>query len=148
MLTRFGDFDSALGLMDELRRRMDRIWEEFEPDQSPWTLSSAAWPRVNVFDAGSNLVLTADVPGMSEKDISVSLQDDALSVSGQRRSDAPAGYVAHRHERGAVKFARSFYLPCKVNAEQVAASVKDGVLTITLRKAPEAQPRQITVRAQ
>jgi HSP20 family protein len=148
MLTRFGDFDTALGLMDELRRRMDRVWDDFEPDDAPWTLSSATWPRINVFDAGANLVLKADVPGMSDKDLSVSLQGDTLSISGERKQDAPTGYVAHRQERGAVRFARSLYLPCKVNAEQVSAAVRDGVLTITLHKAPEAQPRQITVRAQ
>jgi HSP20 family protein len=148
MFTRFGDLDRTLALMDELRRRMDRVWDDFDGGLSPAVSPSAAWPRINVFDAGSNLLLRADVPGMSDKDLQISLHSDSLSVSGERKADAPEGYSVHRQERTAVKFARSFTLPCKVNAEQAAASVRDGVLTITLPKAPEAQPRKISIRAQ
>ena len=59
----------------------------------------------------------------------------------------PSGYTAHRRERAPVQFARSFALPCKVDIEKTAAVIKDGVLTVTMAKAPEAQPRQIQVQA-
>jgi HSP20 family protein len=155
MLSRFSDFENAFALMDELQRRMDRIWEDVDPSWRSWqpasptsrSLSASAFPRINLFDAGSNLVLKADVPGLSEKDVQVTLSDGGISLSGERKVVAPEGYSAHRQERSQVRFSRSMTLPCKVNPEQTTASVKDGVLTITLAKAAEAQPRQISVRA-
>jgi HSP20 family protein len=53
----------------------------------------------------------------------------------------------HRQERHAIKFAKSLSLPCQVNTEKVAAQVKDGLLTVTVEKSKEAQPRQITIKA-
>jgi HSP20 family protein len=153
MLSRLTDFDRTFDVLDELRRQMDRVWNDYDgawgstrtPTQ---TLSGATWPRFNVLDAGSNLLVTADVPGMTEKELEVSLEDGVLTVAGERKPFAPEGYAAHRRERAALRFARSVALPVKVDAERTTATVKDGVLTITLAKAPEARPRQIAVRAQ
>jgi len=154
MLPRFGDLESTFALMDELRRRMDRVWDEVDPSwqgaSSPGSraLSASAFPRINLYDGGSQLVLKADVPGLSEKEVQVALNDAGVSISGERKVVAPEGYSAHRQERSNVKFSRSLTLPCKINPDQTTASVKNGVLTVILAKATEAQPRQITVRAQ
>ena len=153
MFSRFGDASSDFALLDEFRRRMDRVWEEMDSSSS-WSgtsngriPSSSAWPRLNLYDEGSNLVLKADVPGMSEKDVQVTLNESGLSISGERKVEPPEGYSAHRQERTSVSFSRSLTLPCKVNPEQTQAQVKNGVLTVTLAKAPEAQPRQIAVQS-
>jgi HSP20 family protein len=153
MFPRFSDFENTVLLMDELRRRMDRVWEDVDPSwhgapATPGSLSASAFPRVNLFDAGSHLVLTADVPGLSEKDVQVTLNGTSLSISGERKVVAPEGYSVHRQERTHVRFSRSLTLPCTVNPEQTTATVKDGILTITLTKSAEAQPRQIAVRGQ
>jgi HSP20 family protein len=153
MLSRLTDFDRTFDVLDELRRQMDRVWNDYDgtwgltrgPAQ---TLSTATWPRFNVLDGGANLLVTADLPGLTEKDLEVSLEDGVLTVAGERKGLAPEGYTAHRRERADVRFARSIALPFKVDAEKTSATVKDGVLTITLAKAPEARPRQIAVRAQ
>jgi len=152
MFSRFGDVSRDFALLDEFRRRMDRVWEDMDSSWSGTTLSarthaSSAWPRLNLYDEGSNLVLKADVPGLSEKDVHVTLNESGLSISGERKVSAPEGYSAHRQERTSCGFSRSLALPCKVNPEQTQASVKNGVLTVTLAKAPEAQPRQIAVQA-
>ena len=152
MFSRFGEASRDFALLDEFRRRLDRVWEDMDPS---WPASSSnarapsfsAWPRVNVYDGGSNLVLKADVPGLSEKDVHVTLNESGLAISGQRTVAPPEGYSAHRQERSNFSFSRSLTLPCKVNPEQTQASVKNGVLTVTLAKAPEAQPRQIAVQA-
>ncbi|HMI84963.1 MAG TPA: Hsp20/alpha crystallin family protein [Polyangiaceae bacterium] len=149
MLRQLGEFDRTFSMLDELRRRMDRMWEDWDADEPGFStqLSSAqAWPRVNVFDTGSNLVLKADVPGVNEKDLHISINQGALSISGERKHDAPQGYAVHRLERGAVNFSRAFSLPIPVDADKTTATIKDGVLTITLAKAPEAQPRKIGVQ--
>jgi HSP20 family protein len=152
MFSRFGDASRDFALLDEFRRRMDRVWEDIDPSwtaspSNARTHSSSAWPRVNLYDEGSNLVLKADVPGLSEKDVHVTLNESGLSISGARKVAPPEGYSAHRQERSSFSFSRSITLPCKVNPEQTQASVKNGVLTVTLAKAPEAQPRQIAVQA-
>lgn len=153
MLSRLTEFDRTFDVLDELRRQMDRVWNDYDgswglartPTQA---LSAATWPRFNMADAGTELVVTADVPGLTEKELGVSLEDGVLTVSGERRAVAPEGYTVLRRERGELRFARSVALPFKVDPEKTAASLKDGVLTITLAKAPEARPRQIAVRVQ
>ena len=147
MWTRFGSFDQELSVFDELRRRLDRVWDDFEPDSPATWPATAAWPRVNAFDAGQTLVLEADVPGMTQKDLRLTVNESTVTLEGERKNDAPEGYSVHRQERGGYKFSRSFTLPYKADAERCEATVKDGVLTIKLPKAKEAQPRQISVRA-
>jgi HSP20 family protein len=152
MFSRFGDASRDFALLDEFRRRMDRVWEDIDPSwptnpSNGRTHSSSALPRVNLYDGGSNLVLKADVPGLSEQDVHVTLNESGISISGERKVTPPEGYSAHRQERSSFSFSRSLSLPCKVNPEQAQASVKNGVLTVTLAKAPEAQPRQIAVQA-
>jgi len=82
------------------------------------------------------------------QDVEITLNEAGLPLSGERKVAPPEGYSAHRQERGHLKFSRTLQLPCKVNPDQASANVKNGVLTITPAKAAEAQPRQITVRAQ
>lgn len=156
MLTRFSPFDRALSTfaqLDEWRRLMDRAFEDpgsgFLPAGSfedPWSLSEATWPRVTSYDTGSSLVFTAEVPGMSDKDLQIQVENDVLTLSGERRATVPKGYTAHRRERGAVSFTRSFTLPVKVDVDKINASLKDGVLTLEMPKMPEAQPRRIAIR--
>lgn len=153
MLTRFDDLDRTFAMMDQLRRRMDRLFDDYEPRRGRgaeeaermWT---GRFPRVNFTENAASLVLEADLPGLSEKDVQLTIHQDVLSLSGERRSDVPQGYVVHRQERAPVKFARTFTLPCKVDPEKSTAAIKNGVLTVTLAKAAEAKPRQIAVKAQ
>lgn len=161
MFTRFSDLERTFAAMEEARRRMGRFFGDYY-DDSGWPRAAlsdnvaglfgsqfrAAWPEVNFFDKPSALVLIAEVPGLSEKDLNIAINQDVLSLSGERKQDAPAGYAVHRQERLPVKFSRSFKLPCKVDLDKVTATAKDGILTITMPKAPESQPRQITVKAQ
>jgi HSP20 family protein len=162
MMTRFGDVDRTFAVMDELRKRMDRMFDEydarwafptprgsfFEPfEGAGQSRVVATWPRISVHDTGSALVLLAEVPGMKESDLKLEVNQEVLSFSGERKAEVPEGYALHRRERAPVKFARTLALPCKIDAEKATAILKDGLLTLTLPKAPEAQPRQINVKA-
>jgi HSP20 family protein len=152
MLTRFDDFDRTFATMDRLRRRMDRLFEELEPDpgrgRDVERMWSGRFPRVTFAETGESLVLEADLPGLAEKDVQLSIHQDVLTLSGERKPDAPQGHYVHRQERAPVRFSRSFALPSKVDPEKSTATLKNGVLTITLSKARDAQPRQIAVKAQ
>jgi HSP20 family protein len=150
MLTRWNpnwnEFDEMFSAMNNLKAYMDHTFEDaFVGRAVADRTVGGVWPRANVIDAGATMLVTAEVPGLSEKDIHLTLNQDVLTVSGQRKVEAPAGYSAHRQERAAVNFSRSFALPCRVNPEGTSASVKNGILTVTLEKAAEAMPRQITV---
>jgi HSP20 family protein len=152
MMTRFDDLNRTLATMNQLHRRMDRLFEELEPgaslDSDVERMWSGRFPRASLHDAGATLVLTADVPGLGEKDVQLTIHQEVLSLSGERKQDVPQGYYVHRQERAPVKFSRSFALPCKVDPDASTAALKNGVLTVTLAKAAEAKPRQITVTAQ
>lgn len=161
MMTRISDVDRTFAAMDELRRKMERVFDDyegrgnhgparaafFEPFDFGQSRPVATWPRLAVYDTGSALTLYAEVPGLKESDIKIEIAQDVLSLSGERKADAPEGYAVHRRERAPVKFARSLTLPCKVDVEKASATVTDGVLTLTLPKVAEAQPRQIAVKA-
>lgn len=148
MFTRWEDIDRSLDFVEVLRRRMDRLFDEFGAVPNGVVRGAASWPQVQFWDDGAQLKLTAEVPGLSEKDIKLTVNHDTLALEGERKTEVPKGYSVHRQERVPVRFARSFSLPCKVDAEKVQALIKNGVLTVTLPKAPEAQPRQITVQNQ
>jgi HSP20 family protein len=150
MLTRWSNFERSFAILDELQRRMNHLFDEFDGGRWPaaydWRMST--WPPTNLFDNGKELVLLAEVPGLSEKDIQITGNHEMLTLSGERKPDVPERYSVHRQERKAVKFSRSFTFPCKVDLEKTSASVKNGVLTVSLPKAAEAQPKQITVKAE
>jgi HSP20 family protein len=150
MLSRLTDFNDSFDLLDELRRQMDSVWGDWGSARAPAparSFAAAGFPRLNLFDTGAELVVEADVPGMTDKDFEITLHDGLLTLAGERKVLAPEGFAPRRQERAGYKFSRSVALPTKVDPEKTIATVKDGVLTITLAKAPEARPRQIAVKA-
>jgi HSP20 family protein len=140
MLRRLTDYERPLDLFSELRRQMDQVWEDFD------TGAQAQYEALRVRDAGANLVVEADLPGVPEKAVDLTLADNVLYVTAERKLAAPEGYAPRRQERASFRFSRSLALPVKVDPEKVTATVKDGVLTVTLAKAEEARPRQIQVK--
>ncbi len=147
MLSRFQDFDNTFALMDQLRRRMDHLFGDYEAGRFSNFIEASSLPRLNVYDTPEAIVLKAEVPGLGEKDIQLSLDDDVLTISGVRKTDIPEGYSVHRRERSAYKFSRSLSLPCKVDAEKCSATVKNGELTLTMPKMPEAKAKTIAIKA-
>ena len=150
-LTRWSDFDRDFGrsvlALDQLRRRFDEMFRDF--DQAGGAAGGYAdnlWPRINLYDSGTELDMIAAVPGLSEKDLRIDATGDVVTISGERKLEPPEGYAVLRQERGDVHFSRSFALPCQVDVEKTTATVKNGMLSIRLAKVPEAQPRSIAVK--
>jgi HSP20 family protein len=141
-----GDLDRTVSELDSLRREMDRVFNDF--GRAPGRARAQArgsWPRIELADMGSALLLTAEVPGLTDKELKIQVDQSTLTLQGMRRVEAPQGYDVHRRERAAYEFTRSFTLPVKVDADLAKATLKNGLLTLTLPKAPEVQPRQIKV---
>ena len=103
-------------------------------------------PAVDLYHDKDSVTLRAELPGMKKEDIHVSLHEDVLTLSGERRQEKQHDEKgALRSERFFGKFERRFTLPVRVDASRVAASYEDGILTVALPKAEEAKPRQIDV---
>ena len=149
MLVRFNDrrgfpvFGASRGLpVASLRRELDRLFGDWERAPS---FAGPSTPTVSVADTGEALTLRAELPGLGEKDVEVSVTANALTIKAARKVQAPEGYTAHRAERQGFSFTQSYELPARIDPDKVQASLKQGVLTLTLPKAVEAQPKRVTV---
>lgn len=140
-----GDFDTAFGMLNQLRRQMDRTFDEM--DRGSVASATRNFPPSNLHDTGAAYVITAEVPGVAENALTINATQDVVTVAGERTNEVPEGYSVHRSERASVRFSRSYALPARIDPEKVSATLVDGVLTLTLEKAAELKPRQISVRA-
>ncbi len=127
---------------------VDRLNRMFSTVFGGEPLGSDAWtPAVDIFEAPNHdLVVKAEVPAMKKEDIKVTVEQNVLTIEGERKLDSVVGRDQyHRLERGFGAFRRSFTLPATLDASRVSANYTDGVLTVTLPQKAEAQPRQIEV---
>lgn len=151
MLTGWRDFDQTLRALDLMQRRFDRVFDDWSLPAAgrdrPRRYARVAWPPVNAFETKDTFVFKVEVPGLAEGDVAVYVEDDSLVVRGERKSGVPEGYQVHLRERAPVAFSRKLTLPGRVDGEAVTATMKDGILTVTLPKAKETLPRQIAVKA-
>ena len=104
-----------------------------------------AYPPLELTDEGDTVVVTAELPGVDKGEVELTVLGDTLTIAGEKKLpiDNSATYI--RHERPHGKFRRLVDLPYSVAQDNIKASYRDGVLTITLPKAEEAKPRQIAV---
>ena len=103
-------------------------------------------PPVDVYEDEQNLILKVEIPGVEESDLNVSVENDTLTVQGERKFEKEEKEENfHRIERRYGSFTRTFKLPNTVDADKVEASYDKGILKITLAKRAEAKPRQIKV---
>ncbi len=130
--------DPWFGSWPRLVRSLD--WEFGWPTRG-WV------PPVDIYETkDGSLVVKAELPGLKREDIDVTVEDNILTIRGERRQEHEdrSGRV-HRMERTYGEFSRSFTLPAEVDTEQIRAEYRDGTLTVTLPRRPEARPRQIPV---
>jgi HSP20 family protein len=131
-----------------LQGRMNRLFsDQFSPVTSQESLVSGSFvPPVDVYEDEHGIRLKMEVPGIDEKDIDIRLENNLLTVHGERKLESETKEENyHRIERNYGSFTRSFTLPNTLNPEDVKAAYAKGVLTITLGKRAEARPKQIKV---
>lgn len=144
MLVRWTPFTE----MDRLSQAMNRLFDNTYDNAG--RAAQVTWsPAIDVTEDKDKIVLFADVPGLAEKDLDVQIEKDVLTLRGERTLDRKTdGEFARRFERVSGSFVRSFTLPQTIDVEHVTAALKDGVLTLTLPKKPEAQPKKIGISIQ
>lgn len=134
--------------MAVLQERMNRLFNDtYGPRREDDLMNRGTWtPPVDIYEADGELVLKAEVPDMRREDIDVSVENNTLTIRGERKLDHEIKQDSfHRIERAYGSFVRTFSLPPTVDAARIAAEYKHGVLTIKLPVREEAKPRTINV---
>ena len=138
------------------RKEMDRLFDDFfTPAEgrsfAPAVLAESLWPRIDVEETDHDYIVTAEVPGLDEKNIELNLRDNMLTISGEKREERQdqkrgAAYA----ERFYGQFRRTIPFDVEVDEDKVDAKFRNGVLTVTLPKSqkPEAKARRIEVKRQ
>ena len=143
VITRWDPFRELATLQD----RMNRLFQETAGSGgTSLTTAGAFVPPVDVYEDEQGLRLKLEVPGIDEKDFDVRIENNVLTVRGERKFEKEEKEENFRRvERSYGSFVRSFSLPTSVDTEKVSAEYKNGVLTVTLPKMEAAKPRQIKV---
>ena len=139
---------------DVVRDRFSRLFEDaFNDMLRPYGgdaegVSSRSWiPAVDIRETEDSLKLLVDLPGMTKENVNITVENNVLSISGERKlENEERNDTFHRLERSYGAFTRSFTLAPTVAADRVDASFHDGVLEITLPKAEESKPRRIAIK--
>ena len=133
-----------VSIFDDMNRIMDTVFNNnvYSPNiRETWT------PAVDINEDNTSFILTADIPGLKNSDIDISVEANTLKLSGSRKykkMDKDTEY--HYQERNHGEFSRSFKLPITVDEENITAAFKNGILTVILPKAEEAQPKVRSIK--
>jgi HSP20 family protein len=137
--------------LEEMERRFD--------DMLSWPLLPAVWrriptmemgwaPAIDVFEKEDKFVVKAELPGMKEEDIDISVVGDTLTIKGERKAESEVEEEDYYYcERSYGSFSRSIAIPSNVDAQKIEANYNDGVLEVSLPKTPEVKPKKISVSA-
>ena len=134
--------------LGDLRRELDRLFTDFfQPARglASGLVGAGGYPALNLWEDESSFHAEAELPGLKLEDLEIHVLGNQLVIKGERKPEAAAGATQHRSERPTGPFGRVVRLPAEVNAEKVEASLKDGLLHVSLPKAEAAKPRKVKV---
>src|SRR5438132_2516133 len=140
-----GDLSAALDRITSMRAELDRMYDSTFGSSFRSPASLSGWnPAVNVYQDKEQFIVVAELPGLKKEEIEISLHDNTLALSGERKREGSSeqGLLT---ERFYGKYQRSVTLPTAVDPDKVTATYKDGLLQVVLPKAEEAKPKQIEV---
>lgn len=142
-ITRWDAFHNLSTLQEQVNRLFDT---KFSPNADSSALSAWA-PAVDVYETENELVIKADLPGATEKDLDVKVENNMLTIGGERKFEQEVREENYlRMERSYGSFHRTFSLPSTVDTQAIQAQYTDGVLTLTLPKRAESKPKQVKVK--
>ena len=143
-ITRYDPFRDLRALQDEVNRLFSSGVTRGFGDEG---IARGAWtPSVDIYENKDNIVLEAELPGMNREDFELTVENNVLTLRGERRFEKrDEGDNYHRVERAYGQFSRSFTLPQTVSAENAAAEYKNGVLRVVLQKREEVKARRIEI---
>ena len=167
-LVRFNPMNEVMNLQREMNRLVDNIFPPRQAEGEEGALNTGVWrPVVDIHEDENSYMIDAELPGVRKEDVKINFHDGVLSLTGERRyeheqkevehgegngngngNSGPVmrkGASCHRMERFYGRFFRSFTFPSTISPESISASFTDGILRVTVPKAEQAKPRQISI---
>jgi HSP20 family protein len=132
-----------------LQEQVNRLFESTYGGRSSESALTTWSPAVDIYDTENELVLKADLPAIDEKDLDIRIENNTLTVRGERKFEKQVNEDNYlRVERSYGSFSRSFSLPNTINTEAIRAEYKNGVLTVQMPKRAESKPKQVKVNVE
>lgn len=145
-LVRWEPFQDLLAIQERMNRLFDETFQKTRSAREE-DLSAGLWaPPVDIYETEDKIVLKAELPEVDKKDVDIKVDDNTLTIQGERKFDKETKKENyHRIERAYGKFSRSFSLPNTIDKEKIKATYKDGILELIMPKKEETKPKQISV---
>ena len=141
------DRPDPLDSLTHIQREMSDLLDFLSSTPPKGTYINTEFPPIIVSTSGDNVIVRAEIPGIKVNDLDVQVVNDVLTIKGERKTSIEVSKMTYlRRERPYGTFARAIVLPERVDAEKVTASYKNGVLVVTLPKAPESKPKQVIIK--
>ncbi len=136
--------------LGSVQREMNRLFDSFFSESDKEQEFIGNWsPSVDVKETADSINITADLPGLKKDDIKITLRDNTLQISGEKKQEEEGKDATyHRVERVYGAFSRTFTLPALVDSSKINAVFKDGELRLSLPKVEEAKPKEISIKAE
>ena len=147
-LRKFRPYSEIQSMRESMSSLLDRFFSDFFRFPESEELGGQTFsPAVDIKETPKEYIVTAEIPGISKKDIEIEISDNILTIKGERKMEKEEkGETYHRVERSYGSFCRSFTLPAQVEAEKIEANFKDGLLNIKIPKAEEKIPKKIEIK--
>ena len=145
-IVRWDPFRDVMTLQDRMNRLFDQSLSKTRADDEEGLATSTWLPAVDIFETADNIVMKAELPGVSRENIDIQVRDNTLTLKGERKFEREVkdeNYL--RIERSYGAFQRAFSLPTVIQQDKIKAVSKDGVLEVTLPKAELAKPKQVKI---
>ena len=141
----YAGWKSPFEEMDRMRRYLDRLAGQL--DTGYRVPRAGVFPLINLTETKTAYILRAELPGVQAADLDIQATGRNMTISGERKIAPDPKATYHRREREAGKFSRALTLPGDIDRDAIEASLKDGLLTVTVPKAEKAKPRQIEIKS-
>ena len=134
--------------LTNLKSQMDKIFENLLGEGEE--IKTGSWvPPVDIYETENEIVIKAEVPGVSQNDVEIKVEDDTLIIRGEKKFERDMEKETyHRAERVYGKFQRTFILPKSIEKDKIKATLKHGVLTVILPKKEEVKPKEISIQVE
>lgn len=139
MIGSYTTFDALLDFQRALESRLESDWLRGA------TAGTGAFPPINVFQQGDNLVAIIELAGVNKSDLEIQAKDNTIRISGKKDVEYPQKVSLHRRERLSGTFDRTLTVPIQIDADRIKAEYRDGVLALFIPRAESDKPRSISI---
>src|ERR1700749_3356020 len=139
MITTFDPLHNLLSLQRALEGRIASDWFQDR------TTSQGAFPPINVFQQGDDVLAIVELPGIDKNDLQIQAKENSIRISGKKIADYPQEGSAHRRERVFGEFDRTLTLPVRLDPDRIKAEYRDGILALFLPRAEQDKPKTISI---